>query len=298
MGDEDLVHMLRALFSDIQVRSAPDVRWGASGRQLPVQVSARVGADGPVGSFELPGGDVADRVVDLAAALQDWLFPQLGISVPPCPHNGRRLRLRLRGATLSWTCPSGDFECELGRYLVSLWPPKPGDKRASPMLAERLDGTGVRWSGCSVGQSDETPVARVTLYAGEDEALAHAAAAPLDVEIEWEQPIVTERVMADGRPTLRLAGGGMRMLADLTGTLGRPRDGDDADILVNDVPVRLEPEHRIGGPGEPLLLDAAGVPFADVGDIVSCGGGFAPPTGIAGERRRPFYAWEISVLDG
>jgi hypothetical protein len=85
-------------------------------------------------------------------------------------------------------------------------------------------------------------------------------------------------------------------LAALTGRLVRPSGDQDADVLVDGQSVRLGPEHRLGGPDEPLLLDTDGIPLADVGEIAYCVGGFPPATGIRGEER-PFCAWQIRIKE-
>ncbi|MBO0731808.1 MAG: hypothetical protein J2P57_21290, partial [Acidimicrobiaceae bacterium] len=55
-------------------------------------------------------------------------------------------------------------------------------------------------------------------------------------------------------------------------------------LQVGSVAIRLLFEHRVGPPGEPLLLDANGVPFANEGDQVVCCGGFAPGSPVRGTR--------------
>lgn len=52
----------------------------------------------------------------------------------------------------------------------------------------------------------------------------------------------------------------------------------DGNIRVGQTLIRLTVEHHLGGPGEVLLLDPDGVPFADEGDEVRCAGSFERPT--------------------
>lgn len=47
--------------------------------------------------------------------------------------------------------------------------------------------------------------------------------------------------------------------------------------------VRLIPEHRLGGPGEVLVAEASGRPFAGDGEPVTCAGGFAPGGPVANQ---------------
>ncbi len=83
-------------------------------------------------------------------------------------------------------------------------------------------------------------------------------------------------------------------LARLEGELHRAVAEDDCDFLVDGTRVRLTAAHVIGGPGTPLLQDSSGVPFADEGDRVSCGGGSAPRGPIHGGTSI-FNAGRISV---
>jgi hypothetical protein len=67
-------------------------------------------------------------------------------------------------------------------------------------------------------------------------------------------------------------------LALMQGTLRRAAGGDDCDFLVggssgNLHRVRLLPEHVLGPPDGPVVIDAFGVPFAYDGDEVQCVGG-------------------------
>lgn len=78
----------------------------------------------------------------------------------------------------------------------------------------------------------------------------------------------------------------MTMTALLQGILRRVTAEEDCDVIVeagtSRVRVRLRPEHRCGPPGEPVLFDHTGVPFADDGDAVSCGDGHIPTSRVEG----------------
>lgn len=225
-------------------------------------------------------------------------MPQLAAAVPPCPADGSALDARLVAGRPHWVCPEGDFDCEFGGYLLALWPPAPDDPKAAAMLAARLDVHGIRWATVGLDRRGSTPVAQVTVFRGEDDASVRAALAPFRVQIGWAEPARTER-FTESTPDgtfcgLRLTGGGW--LAAISGRLDRPNEDVDADILVGNQPVRLGPEHRRGGPGDPLPLDADGILFADVGEIAYCAGGFPPGTGVRGEHP-PFYAWQMRIRE-
>jgi hypothetical protein len=70
-------------------------------------------------------------------------------------------------------------------------------------------------------------------------------------------------------------------LARLEGPRRRSFSGG---LQVGNVPVQLAFQHRVGPPSGPLLLDADGAPFADEGDGVVCGSGFAPSGPVRGEH--------------
>jgi hypothetical protein len=296
---EDVIGLLGALFADLNVRSQGGVVWTATTRHFPLEVAV-TSADRPTRSFPLRGAGVAEGLVQFAQQVQHWLVPQLPAPVPPCPTHGSALDPRLVGRSPHWVCPQGDFECEFGRYLLALWPPAAYDPEAAPMLAARLDDRGIRFHSVGLAERASTPIAKVTLFLGEDESSARAALAPFRVEISWAEPAWTER-FTESTPEgtfrgLRLRGDGAGWLAALTGQLERPSGDQDADVLVGEQSVRLGPEHRVGGPDEPLLLEVGGVPFADVGEIAYCTGGFPPATGVRGEQR-PFYAWQIRIKE-
>lgn len=296
---DELVGLLGGLFEDIELCAPYGVAWTVSARHLPADVEV-MPADGTTASFSLHDGAMAEVVAGFATQLQEWLIPQLGASVPRCPYDGATLEPRLVGSTPDWRCPQGDFECEFGAYLTSLWPPAADDPEAARMLARRLHDAGVRVRSVGFIRRGGSSVAHVTLYEGDTEASARAAAEPFEVEFDWAEPPWTERFTestSDGTfRGLRLRGGRPGRLARLTGALARPPEGEDADIRVGDTSVRLGPDHRIGSPGEPLLLAADGDPVAEVGDLAVCTGGFTPSC-VRGERS-PFHAWEIRVRVG
>jgi hypothetical protein len=296
---EDVIELLGALFADLNVRSRGGVVWTATTRHLPLEVAVTP-ADCPTRSFPLGGAVVADGVVQFAHHIQQWLIAQLSAPVPPCPMHGFALDPRLVGRSPHWVCPQGDFECEFGRYLLALWPPAAYDPEAAPMLAARLHDRGIRFTSVGLAERGSSPIAQVTVFPGEDEASVRVALAPFRVEISSAEAVWTER-FTESTPEgtfrgLRLRGGGAQWLAALTGQLDRPSGDQDADVLVDGQSVRLGPEHGLGGPGEPLVLDTDGIPFADVGEIAYCAGGFPPTTGVRGEER-PFYAWQIRIKE-
>jgi len=84
-------------------------------------------------------------------------------------------------------------------------------------------------------------------------------------------------------------------LARLDGALCRAAPEDECDFLVGNTRVRLGPDHLIGEPGSPLLMDADGVAFANEGDQVSCGGGAVPHGPVRTDKPSIFHAGQISV---
>jgi hypothetical protein len=205
------------------------------------------------------------------------------------------------GDEVTWTCPEGDFRCEVGEYeLTAFWPPTKPDQWAAPLLAKRFHHCGVTGlSRFSVDERDGRLVASVAVRPEADEDAVRAAASPLPVEFsrapaistmrEWRQ--ATDREPA--REILTLTGVAMR-LARLDGVLRRAAPGEDCDFLVGNTRVRLAAAHLIGAPGSPLIVDIDGVPFADEGDQVSCGGGSGPSGPVRGGTTI-FTAGQISV---
>ncbi len=90
-------------------------------------------------------------------------------------------------------------------------------------------------------------------------------------------------------------------LARLDGTLRRTSEQDDCDFLVEGshghfIRVRLVPEHLVGPPGGPVVLDSCGKPFADDGDEVLCVGGGIPASNVEGGRS-VFVAGKLRVFE-
>jgi hypothetical protein len=90
-------------------------------------------------------------------------------------------------------------------------------------------------------------------------------------------------------------------LARLHGTLRRASEQDDCDFLVEGshghfIRVRLVPEHLVGPPGGPVVLDSCGKPFADDGDEVLCVGGGIPASNVEGGRS-VFVAGKLRVFE-
>ena len=85
-------------------------------------------------------------------------------------------------------------------------------------------------------------------------------------------------------------------LAALRGRLRRASASDDCDFVVADTLVRLVPEHRVGPPGSPVVLDASGKPFAEEGDEVCCVGGFLKTGPVRGQTP-VFSAGELRVYE-
>ncbi len=146
----------------------------------------------------------------------------------------------------------------------------------------------------SVERRSDTLVGDMVLRPSADEAAIRNATAPVVLHVTQIGPISTVREDepgGDGQPprrTLWLRGEMAAMrLALLQGILRRPRAEDECDFLVergnSRVRIRLQPEHRCGGPGEPVLFDHTGAPFADDGDEVACVGGFGPGSRVEGE---------------
>ncbi len=161
----------------------------------------------------------------------------------------------------------------------------------------------VQWS---VERRSDALVGGMALRPSADEAAIRPAPAPAVLHVTQIDPISTVREdepASDDQPprrTLRLGGEMAAMrLAHLQGILRRP-DADDCDFVVEAgrrrVSVRLQPEHRAGGPGEPVVLDHTGAPFADDGDEVACVGGFGPGSRVEGESG-VFSAGKLTVYE-
>jgi hypothetical protein len=262
-------------------------------------------ADCSTARIRLRRDDVGERI-SFAARLQAFLDVELDRPVPPCPNHGVGLIPSREGDVVEWRCPERDFQARVGDYLHALWPPRPDEEpsKIAPMLAARFQRRGV--SGIrsfGVERRGDCWVATLRLGPDGDEVAVRDAAAPLVVEVEAEraealrtvrlQRAATETEPAHRALTLR---GVAITLAALHGQLRRARAGESCDFLVGETQVRLGPEHRIGPPGGPVVLDAAGHPFAEEGDTVCCVGGFLPSGPVRGATP-VFHAGELRVYE-
>ena len=254
----------------------------------------------PTVCVSLDRDDIRGRI-DFACRLQALLDLALERPVPRCPTHDLGLTPTRAGNEMLWVCAEGDFRCEVGEYeLSAFWPPVQADAWAAPLLGRRFRQYGVAGlSSFSVEDRGGQLVARVAVRPEADERAVRDAAAPLPVEIskvpgittvrEWRP--ATDRDPAHELLTLR---GVSMALARVDGTLLRAAPGDDCDFLVGSARVRLGAAHLIGGHGRSLLQDSDGVPFAEEGDPVSCGGGYVPVGPVRGATPI-FHAGQISV---
>jgi hypothetical protein len=297
---DNLVEWVAALFADCRARAPFGVALELD-RAEPPLVAAVSPADMPTGHVTLDRDDVRGRI-DFACRLQAFLDVALDRPVPCCPTHNLGLTPTRAGDKVVWSCPEDDFRCEVGEYeLAAFWPPTRADTWAAPLLAKRFHRYGVTGlSGFSVEDRDGRPVARVRARPEADDHLVRAAASPLEVEFIRAPAIGTARrwqPSTDREPaheTLALTGVAMR-LARLDGVLRRAGAEHGCDFLVGNTLVRLGPDHLIGPPGSPLLMDADSVAFADEGDHVSCGGGYESPGPIRKDEPPTFHASQISV---
>ncbi|HUY08417.1 MAG TPA: hypothetical protein VMW80_03070, partial [Candidatus Dormibacteraeota bacterium] len=268
---------LEALFADIGFRALPGVLWSVNSLELPITVTVKAGEEA-VGHVVLDGPDLIDSVRAFAAELQEVLQPVLQVGVPPCPSHVRALVARRTLDLIEWQCPMGDFGCVLGEYQEALWPPGPDERDAAPMLVDRLNRRGLRWSTLEVTRRDDAWVTKITLQPGTDERAVRGAAAPLLAEVHYARPAHTVREDHAGGPgrapyrSLSLRGT-PHHFALLSGTLRRAPEEDGCDFLVEGTPghhirVRLGPEHSVCAVGECVIIDASGEPFANDGDKV------------------------------
>lgn len=236
------------------------------------------------------------------ARLQAFLDVELDRPVPLCPRHGVGLVPIRVGSAVHWRCHEGDFECRVGDYSEALWPPDPeeGTNGVAPMLARRLTRRGLTGIGSfGVELHDGHWVVRMKLLPDADEHAIRQAADPMLVEAEEVEAVRTvrvERSATDTEPAHRALTrlGAAMSLAALRGPLRRAGAADRCDFLVSDIPVRLTPDHRLGPPGRPLVLDVSGSAFADEGDEVCCVGGFAPTGPVRGQTPI-FHAGELRV---
>jgi hypothetical protein len=295
---------LEDLFADIGFRARPGVLWSVDSRELPITVTLKAGEEA-LGALVLDGPDLIDAVCTFAAELQEMLQPALRVGVPPCPAHARILVPRRIPDRIEWQCPEGDFSCSLGGYQEALWPPGPEERDAAPLLASRLSRRGLKWSTLEMNRKDGAWVPTITMPMETEERAARAAVTPLVPELHRTSPAYTvweDHAGAPGKPSYRSLSlrGTPSLGALLYGTLRRAPEEASCDFLVegalgHHIRVRLAPEHSVCKVGECVICDASGEPFANDGDSVECGGGFAPTSRV--ERDPPyFYAWELRVL--
>ncbi len=279
---DDVVEWIRGMFDDCFARSPFGVGWSVDRAEPPLTATVTP-ADCSTGQFVLRRDGVNDRIA-FAERVQLFLNIELGTPVPPCPTHQLGLVPVRAGDTIAWHCPRGDFGAPVGDYRDHLWPPGPNETTddIAPMLGRRFGRGGLSGiSSFGVKERDGDRVATIRLRPDADEAAIRAAADPIPVEIERVDAVRTvrsQRPATDREPAhraLTLVGAPMR-LAALRGTLRRAAANDNCDVLVGETRVHLVPEHRVGSPSERLVLDAAGLPFADAGDWVCCVGGYAP----------------------
>lgn len=299
---EDLVAWIESVFDDCAARAPHGIGWDLDRAEPPV--TARITpADGPTGHVVLRHDDVLERI-NFVARLQAFLDVELDTPVPACPRHHIGLEpIRVRDA-VHWRCPGGDFTCPVGDYMEGWWPPEldADPQGIAPRLSRRFTRRGLTGiASIWVESRDGGLVAHVTLRPTADEAAVREAAEPLPLEAEHVEAVRTvrlERPATDTeRPHRALTRVGAPMtLAALTGRLRRAEPGDAWDFFVANTPVRLVPEHRRGSPGEAVVLDASGGPFADEGDEVCCVGGFGRTGPVRGETAI-FYAGELRVYE-
>lgn len=264
----DAVAWLTALFSDLGIRAPHGISWEIDRADPPLHL--RVGlADGPVAALVLRDDGPLARIA-VAEQVQAHVDACWEVALPPCPDHDVGLVATRAGDEVRWRCPDGDVDCAVGDYDELLWPPRPVDAdRAGSLLGDRLRRRSVtglsRWS-----VHDGVITAHVR--EGADEAALRAAADPFRVEITWVPPAGWARTQTAEGDTLSVTNS-VISLARFEGVLSRSASGG---LQLGDTELRLSFEHRVGPPGGPLLLDADGVPFAEEGDQVICGGGFLP----------------------
>lgn len=296
----ELLGWLDRLFDDCLARVPFGVAWELDRSEPPLAVTV-IPADMPSRSIRLERDDLSGRI-GFAPRLQGFLSAAAARPPLSCPVHGLGLVPVGADDQMIWSCPEGDLRCRVGDYeLVAFWPPTRVDPWVGPLLVKRLRRAGLAggWASLAVEDRAGALVARIAVRPGVDEHALRAAAAPLMVEITSAPAISTVReahAATDREPAhevLALRGVAIRG-ARLEGELRRATSGEDCDFVVGDTRVKLDAEHIIGGPGSALLQDAAGIPFADEGDLVSCGGGFAPRSPLRGEEPA-FHAGSVTV---
>jgi hypothetical protein len=299
---DDLVVWIQGLFDDCSFNAPFGIGWDLDRAEPPV-IATVTPADCSTARIVLGRDDVLRRI-NFASCLQAFLDVELDRPVPPCPvHVVGLVPVRLRDA-VHWRCPAGDFQCRVGDYQDALWPPGLDDyaHRIGPMLARRFSRRrldGIHSFGIEV--RDQQWVVKIKLRPDADELAIRATADPILVEAEQVEGLRTIRAHRSATETepahraLTLAGAVIQ-LAALRGRLRRAGAADACDFLVANTPVRLLPEHELGPPGRPVVLDRSGAPFADEDDTVCCVGGFAPTGPVRGQTP-VFDAGELRVYE-
>jgi hypothetical protein len=300
---DDLVGWMQGLFDDCSFRAPFGIGWDLDRADAPVTATVTP-ADCSTARIVLTRDDVLGRV-NFTARLQAFLDVELDRPVPPCPVHRVGLTPVRVDEVVHWRCPAGDFGCRIGDYQYALWPPGPHEDpaRIAPMLSRRFSRQGVTGiHSFGVERRNDRWVAKVRVRPEADPAAIRAAATPILVEVDRLEPaepvrtIQTHRSATETEPAhraLSLVGVAMP-LAALCGRLRRASAADDCDFLVADTLVRLVPEHQLGPPGGPVVLDAYGKPFAEEGDEVCCVGGFLPSGPVRGQTH-VFSAGELRV---
>jgi len=272
----ETVAWLEGLFADLSVRAPHGITWEVDRDEPPQRLRVSLAGYGPVADLEVPDSALVSRLA-VAQQVQRHVDAGWAVALPPCPDHGSGLVLGRADDELRWRCPHGDADCAVGDYQELLWPPR-SEYHAGSLLGERWRRRGVRgvarWSV-------QNGVVQVTLHEGADEDAVRDAAAPLAVELEWIPPVGWARRQENDGETLAITNA-MMWLARLDGPLRR---SSSDELQVGGTPVRLSFEHHVGAPGEPLILDGDGVPFANEGDRVICAGGFAPSGPVSGDQQ-------------
>jgi hypothetical protein len=300
---DDLVMWIQRLFEDCTFGAPFGVSWYLDRAEPPITATVTP-ADRDTARIVLARDDVLGRL-SFIARLQTFLDLEFDRPVPTCPHHRAGLVAVRAGDAVHWRCEAGDFECQVGDYQEALWPAGSDDDphNITPMLARRLARRRVGGMGSfSVQRRDGKLVAAIKVRPGADVAAIRAAADPIAIETEEVGAIRTVRVQRAATATepahraLTRGEGAPMMLAALSGMLRPAPDGEACDFMVGETWVRLAPEHRLGPPGGPVVLDNSGEPFAHEGDSVCCVGGFAPEGPVRGGPS-VFYAGELRVYD-
>lgn len=259
------LEQLEDLFDDLALLDGPVFDWVADQEQLPVTVTLQFFPDGPYTNCVFTG-DAAD----FASRAQALLIPYYNRPAPRCPHHG----MALTATASRWSCADGDWACDFGRYHELQWPPI-STENAAVVLTMRFQRRGVTGlSHWGVQRREGRLVAEVYARGGDEKQLQaiHAAAAPIAADITVIPDIVTTCTEDDTYRSIEWTGGTHH--ARKEGPLHRAPDDDSCDFLVGDTRVRFKPDHRIGPPGDAVVLCADGRPIGYEGETVILGGGW------------------------